>query len=195
MEERVAMVGAGYWAQFQLEGWRDAGAPVVALCNRSAARAAPLASRFSVPRCYTTSAQMLDNEQPTLLDVVLPPEVQEDAVRAALERGIPVICQKPFGLNLAQAEAMTALAEAAGHAAGGARELPLRALVPRKPPPDRQRLLRPRARHQLPAAPRRRPGSAGLPGAPAVLPDRCRSSWCARLRCISSTPSATCWAR
>jgi 3-isopropylmalate dehydrogenase len=86
MNERVAMVGAGYWAQFQLEGWRAAGTPVVALCNRSAARAAPLASRFSVPRCYTNLAQMLDNEQPTLLDVVLPPEVQEDAVRAALER-------------------------------------------------------------------------------------------------------------
>lgn len=110
MDERVAMVGAGYWAQFQLEGWCAAGTPVVALCNRSAARAAPLASRFSVPRCYTNLAQMLDNEQPTLLDVVLPPEVQEDAVRAALERRIPVICQKPFGLNLAQAQAMAVLA-------------------------------------------------------------------------------------
>lgn len=104
------MVGAGYWAQFQLEGWCAAGTPVVALCNRTAAKAAPLASRFAVPRCYTDLAQMLDAVQPTLLDVVLPPEVQEDAVRAALERGIPVICQKPFGVNLEQARAMTTLA-------------------------------------------------------------------------------------
>lgn len=110
MNERIAMVGAGYWAQFQLEGWRDAGAPVVALCNRSAAHAAPLAARFSVPHCYTNLAEMLDAVKPTLLDVVLPPEVQEGAVRAALERGIPVICQKPFGANLQQAQAMTALA-------------------------------------------------------------------------------------
>ena len=110
MDTRVAMVGAGYWAQFQLEGWCAAGTPVVALCNRTAAKAAPLASRFAVPRCYTDLAQMLDAVQPTLLDVVLPPEVQEDAVRAALERRIPVICQKPFGANLKQARAMTALA-------------------------------------------------------------------------------------
>ncbi len=110
MDERVAMVGAGYWAQFQLEGWCAAGTPVAALCNRTAAKAAPLAARFAVPRCYTDLAQMLDAVQPTLLDVVLPPEVQADAVRAALERGIPVICQKPFGANLEQARAMTALA-------------------------------------------------------------------------------------
>ena len=110
MNERVAMVGAGYWAQFQLEGWRAAGTPVVALCNRSAARAAPLAARFAVPHCYTDLAQMLDVEQPTLLDVVLPPEAQQDVVSAALRRRIPVICQKPFGLDLAQAQAMAALA-------------------------------------------------------------------------------------
>jgi len=112
MNERIAMVGAGYWAQFQLEGWRDAGAPVVALCNRSAANAVPLAARFGVPQCYTELGEMLDTVRPTLLDVVLPPEVQEPTVRAALERGIPTICQKPFGTDLAQAEAMTALAEA-----------------------------------------------------------------------------------
>jgi predicted dehydrogenase len=35
-------------------------------------------------------------------------------VRAAIERGIPVICQKPFGVDLKQAEAMTAMAEDAG---------------------------------------------------------------------------------
>ncbi|HRD96992.1 MAG TPA: Gfo/Idh/MocA family oxidoreductase [Rubrivivax sp.] len=110
MDKRVVMVGAGYWAQFQLEAWCAAGTPVVALCNRSAARAELLAARFAVPRCHTNLMQMLDEAKPTLLDVVLPPEAQWDAVSAALQRRIPVICQKPFGLNLAQAQAMAALA-------------------------------------------------------------------------------------
>ena len=48
MTERIAVVGAGYWSQFQFEGWRDAGAPVAAMCNRSPANAAPLAERFGV---------------------------------------------------------------------------------------------------------------------------------------------------
>jgi D-apiose dehydrogenase len=107
------MVGAGYWAQFQVEGWRDAGAPLTAICNRSLDAAQALAKRYGVPRCYSDVASMLDAERPTLVDVVLPPVAQEPALRAAIERGIPTICQKPFGIDLAQAEAMTARAEAA----------------------------------------------------------------------------------
>jgi predicted dehydrogenase len=114
VDTRIAMVGAGYWSQFQLEGWRDAGAPVAALCNRSDAPAQALAQRFSVPQVYTDVVAMLDAVRPTLVDVVLPPQAQEPVVRAALERGIPTICQKPFGDDLAQAEAMTALARERG---------------------------------------------------------------------------------
>ena len=112
MSERIVMVGAGYWAQFQVEGWRDAGTPVAAIANRSRANAEALAQRYGVPNCYSDVESMLDAEQPTLVDVVLPPVAQEAAVRAALHRGIPTICQKPFGQDLRQAEAMTALAEA-----------------------------------------------------------------------------------
>ena len=114
MEHRIVMIGAGYWAQFQVEGWRDAGAPLAAICNRHLDAAEQLAARYGVPRRYADVERMLDAERPTLVDVVLPPVAQEPAVRAALARGIPTICQKPFGIDLAQAEAMTALAEAAG---------------------------------------------------------------------------------
>jgi predicted dehydrogenase len=114
MNERIVMVGAGYWAQFQVEGWRDAGAPLVAIGNRHVENAEALARRYGVPRCYSDIAHMLDAERPAIVDVVLPPVAQEPAVRAAIERGIPTICQKPFGVDLKQAEAMTALAEAAG---------------------------------------------------------------------------------
>jgi predicted dehydrogenase len=108
------MVGAGYWAQFQVEGWRDAGAPLAAICNRHLDAAQALAARYNVPRCYTDVAAMLDAERPTLVDVVLPPVAQEPAVRAAIERGIPTICQKPFGTDLRQAESLTVMAETAG---------------------------------------------------------------------------------
>jgi D-apiose dehydrogenase len=114
MAERVVMVGAGYWAQFQVEGWRDAGAPLCAIANRHVDTAQALAQRYGVPGVYADIARMFDEQQPTLVDVVLPPVAQEPVVRAAIERGIPTICQKPFGMTLAQAESMTAMAEAAG---------------------------------------------------------------------------------
>ena len=109
---RVAMVGAGYFAQFHLEGWRDAGAPVAALCDLDAGRADALAQRFGVGRCFADVHAMLDTVQPELLDVVLPPAAQATVVHAALERRIPVICQKPFGVDMAQARAMTQAAKA-----------------------------------------------------------------------------------
>jgi predicted dehydrogenase len=114
MNERIVMVGAGYWSQFQVEGWRDAGTPLAAICNRSAAPAEALAQRFGVPRVYGDLQAMLDVERPTLVDVCLPPVAQAPAVRAALARGIPTICQKPFGTDLREAEALTALAESPG---------------------------------------------------------------------------------
>jgi D-apiose dehydrogenase len=113
-DERVVMVGAGYWAPYQVEGWRDCGTPLRAIANRHLDKAQALARRYDVPRCYDDITAMLDAERPTLVDVVLPPAAQAPAVRAALERGIPTICQKPFGADLAQAEAMTAWAETAG---------------------------------------------------------------------------------
>lgn len=114
MTARVAMVGAGYFAQFQLEGWRDAGARVVGLCDLDSARAAALAARFDVPLCMGDAERLLDALQPDLVDVVLPPAAQAAVVRAALQRGLPTICQKPFGLDWDDAQSMTALAQAQG---------------------------------------------------------------------------------
>lgn len=114
MTERIVMVGAGYWAQFQVEGWRDAGVPLAAICNRHLEAAQALSKRYGVPRCYADLERMLDAEQPTLVDIVLPPVAQEPVVRATLERRIPTICQKPFGKDLREAEAMTAMAESSG---------------------------------------------------------------------------------
>ena len=111
MVQRIAMVGAGYFAQFQLEGWRDIGAPVLALCDLDRQRAVTLGARFDIADCFSDVADMLDAVQPELLDVVLPPVAQRAVVQLALERGIPTICQKPFGVDLAQAQAMAALAK------------------------------------------------------------------------------------
>ena len=110
MTQGIAMVGAGYFAQFQLEGWRDIGAPVVALCDIDRARAEALGARFGIGNCFTSVVDMLDTVRPDLLDAVLPPAAQADVVRSALERHIPTICQKPFGVDLPQAEDMVALA-------------------------------------------------------------------------------------
>ena len=113
MFERIAVVGAGYYAQFHLEGWRGLDAQVVGLCDTDPARAQVLAARFHIGACFDDAATMLDALQPDVVDVVLPPAAQGAVVRAALQRGIATICQKPFAADLAEAEALARLADAA----------------------------------------------------------------------------------
>ncbi len=107
---RIAVIGAGYFAQCHLEGWRDCGAEVVALCDLDAERAQALATRFGIPRIDSNAATMLDAVRPTLVDVVLPPQAQALVVQETLKRGLPTICQKPFGLDWREADTLTALA-------------------------------------------------------------------------------------
>jgi D-apiose dehydrogenase len=111
---RIAVVGAGYFAQFHLEGWRDCGAEVVGLCDLNLEAAQALAARFGVVTVTCDVTQLLDTTRPTLVDVVLPPAAQRAVVPLALQRKLPTVCQKPFGLDEAEARALTELAEQQG---------------------------------------------------------------------------------
>ena len=111
---RVAAVGAGYFSQFHYHGWRNIeNAECVALADRDLPKGREMAQRFGVPQVYERVESMLDEVRPDLLDVITPPGTQHTLVAAAIERGIPVICQKPFGENSANALTMTELAEGA----------------------------------------------------------------------------------
>jgi|APFre7841882724_1041349.scaffolds.fasta_scaffold02665_7 predicted dehydrogenase len=112
---RVACAGAGYFSQFQYLAWRNiAEVEVVALSNRDQVRGVATAERFGVPRVFADFAMMLDEVRPDLVDIITPPPTHRAFVSAAVERGIPTICQKPFGTDYADAVAVTGAAEQAG---------------------------------------------------------------------------------
>lgn len=112
---RVATAGTGYFSQFHYEAWsRMAGVSLVALYNRDEANRARVAAAWGVPARYGDFAEMLDREQPGLVDIITPPVTHLDFIRAAAARGIPMICQKPFCRDLKEAEQAVEIAEAAG---------------------------------------------------------------------------------
>ena len=113
MSARVVVVGAGYFAGFHLQAWRACGAQVVALVDLDPARRTALAAAHGIEHTADDAAQAMDTHAPTLVDVVLPPQAQRGVVAAALQRGLPTICQKPFGIDLADAQAMSAMARQA----------------------------------------------------------------------------------
>lgn len=110
MTLRVACLGAGYFSQFHIDGWRRIKeATLVGVADTNLAKA------------KATDAPAFDNlaallaTKPDILDIILPPHCHADAIRLALGAGVrAIICQKPFCTSLDEAKAMTALAEIAG---------------------------------------------------------------------------------
>ena len=74
---RVAVVGAGFFSQFHLDGWRQIpGIEIVGLCDPDLTKAQALANRFSVQKVYDSLETMLTQACPDLVDVVTPASSQ-----------------------------------------------------------------------------------------------------------------------
>jgi predicted dehydrogenase len=111
---RAAVAGSGFGTRIHVPGLRLAGAEVVAISSRRRERAEAAARGAEVPAAFDDVARMLDEVRPDLLCIATPPAAHPEAVRAATERGVHVICEKPLAADAAQAWEMVALAQRAG---------------------------------------------------------------------------------
>lgn len=108
-------IGAGYFSQFHYEAWsRMPDVQLAALCDLDEERGVAMCKRFGIARSYTNYAEMLDRETPDFVDVIAPPAAHLEICKAAAERGIPVICQKPLASTFAEARELVAVCNAAG---------------------------------------------------------------------------------
>ncbi|MDQ2916436.1 MAG: Gfo/Idh/MocA family oxidoreductase [Pseudomonadota bacterium] len=111
---RVLGVGAGFFSQFQYLGWRNiADVNCVAIVNRDQAKARALAERYGIPEVHGDLDAALDAVKPDLVDLITPPETHRAFVAKTIARGIPTICQKPFGTSYADATAIAEMADRA----------------------------------------------------------------------------------
>ena len=71
---RFAFFGAGYWARFQMAGWRELdGAECVALFNRTRAKGDAFAEEFGVPRVYDDAEELFRREELDFVDLCTNP--------------------------------------------------------------------------------------------------------------------------
>jgi D-apiose dehydrogenase len=102
---RFAIAGTGFWSRFQLAGWKElGGVECAALYNRTRSKAEVLASEFGVTSVYDTVEALLDESKPDFLDIITDVGTHARLVRAAAQRRVSVICQKPMATSLAEAE-------------------------------------------------------------------------------------------
>jgi predicted dehydrogenase len=112
---RFALIGAGGIAQAYAQAFNESECcDLVAVADVRAESAAALAETVG-GRSYDNYKTLAENE--TELDAVIvstPPQSHPEIACYFMERGLPVLCEKPLCLTVAEAETMIAAAEKAG---------------------------------------------------------------------------------
>lgn len=114
-ELKFVMIGAGFWAQYQLPGWLEIpGLRCVGVWNRTRARAEDLAARFGIERVWDDADAMVAESGCDFVDVLTQVETHARYVELAIRHRKPVVCQKPMATSLEEARRMVALSRSTG---------------------------------------------------------------------------------
>ncbi len=107
---RVALVGAGYVAQFHHDILSEMpGVELVAVCDADAERARAAARQWHIPNAVGSVAE-LAGLQIDVAHVLVPPDLHVPVARQLLEAGIGVLVEKPLALSSAEARDLQGLA-------------------------------------------------------------------------------------
>jgi len=114
MATKIGIIGAGGMSGYHTEGFRAAGAEVVALADVNAAAAEKTAKRLNIAKSYGSVEEMLAKEQLDAVSVITPNKFHKPLAVQALNAGKHVFCEKPPALNACEMTEMLAAAKAAG---------------------------------------------------------------------------------
>ncbi len=113
---RVGIVGVSWWAHamYLPSLAHHPIGRVTALCGRDMDRTRTAADRWGVAYAFDNWRTMLDSGQIDAVIVASTNETHYDITMAALEQGLPVLCEKPIALTAEEATRMAAAAAKAG---------------------------------------------------------------------------------
>ena len=122
---KVALLGVGFIADIHIESYHRfvPDAEIVAVFTRKADRAEGFAKKHHVARCFSDLDQAIAESGCHVVDVCLPNFLHHRAVLAAARAGKHVIIEKPFALNLEEADEMIAACRVANRKLMYAEEL------------------------------------------------------------------------
>ncbi len=109
----AAVVGAGFIGAVHVDALRRLGVPIRGVVGSSSQRASAAAARIGVPP-YASLEAMLADPQVNVVHVASPNHLHATHVRAALNAGKHVICEKPLGVSSAETRELLQLARASG---------------------------------------------------------------------------------
>ena len=112
---RVGIVGCGKVAdQHATQIQRIPGSEIVGVCDSEPLMAQQLYERFNVKKYFTNVKEMLETVNPDVVHITTPPQSHFGLAKICLEAGCNVYVEKPFTLDIAEAEALICLANSNG---------------------------------------------------------------------------------
>src|SRR3954471_20912666 len=118
---RVAMIGYAFMGAAHSQGWRNAHRffdlplrpELNVVCGRTESATRAAADQLGWSSWVTDWREVLDRDDVQVVDICTPGDSHAEIAVAALEAGKHVLCEKPLANTVAEAEQMTAAAEAA----------------------------------------------------------------------------------
>ncbi|GAA2389609.1 Gfo/Idh/MocA family oxidoreductase [Dactylosporangium salmoneum] len=114
MGRRAIVAGTGFGLRVHVPALRAAGFEVAALVGRDAERTTRRAQRIGVAAGFDSLPAALRATAADVVTIATPPDTHAELAALAIADGRHVICEKPLALTVAQAEAVTEAAAAAG---------------------------------------------------------------------------------
>lgn len=99
---RIGVVGTGGIAHAHLSGYRSVLGElgtVTAACDPRESVLADFAAKWSIPRTFATAGELIDSGEVDVLALLTPPAVRDEVIYPALERGVALLVEKPFGTS------------------------------------------------------------------------------------------------
>ncbi|CAN5574564.1 Gfo/Idh/MocA family oxidoreductase [soil metagenome] len=116
---RIGCVGAGFiMRDCHLVAYRNVGFNPVAIASRNVEAARAVAGLHNISQVHATIDDLLNDESIEVLDVAVPPQVQPDLIRRAVELGQGrlkgILAQKPMALSVKEGRDLVERCDAAG---------------------------------------------------------------------------------
>lgn len=116
LQHRVCIIGAGGIAQAHMKAYKlfTERSTVVACCDLNIEKAKQFAEKYGIPKYFDNAEEMLNAEQPDIVNVCTWNRSHADCSILALKHGANVLCEKPMALNASEAQEMVKAAESSG---------------------------------------------------------------------------------
>jgi predicted dehydrogenase len=111
---RVGLIGVGFGVKVHAPAFQSEGCEITAVVARRAERAEAARSELGAKYAFTDFHAMLQLDDIDAVAIASPPAEHREMVLAALAAGKHVLCEKPFALNVAEAEEMRDAAARSG---------------------------------------------------------------------------------